>query len=100
MPMVSLLWGNVRPEILAKKLSQGPALSAIPIGHRMAEGCKLGFNSIILFEKSRIFKTMIEFNEIPRFSQFRQTTSSCFRDIILEPWNPHKSDVSLSSKVW
>jgi hypothetical protein len=34
------------------------------------EGCKVGFNSIILFEKSLLFKAMIEFNEIRRFSEF------------------------------
>jgi hypothetical protein len=39
---------------------------------RTAEGCKLGFNSIILFEKSLIFKAMIEFNEIRRYSKFRK----------------------------
>jgi hypothetical protein len=39
---------------------------------RDTEECKLGFNSRILFEKCLIFKAMIEFNEIVRFSKFQK----------------------------
>jgi hypothetical protein len=38
----------------------------------MVEGCRLGLNSIILFEKSLIFRTMIRFNKIKRLSKFRK----------------------------